>query len=169
MKTLSILVAVAILNLFTVFLVLYGQPVLALLSPQQSVIITQIPEKEKPSPTNTVISQKPKLSPKKISTPTSVPDPTPDSPPPQAAEAVVPTEQPAPQPVDSLPPQPTDAPPDPLAGRCIIVIDGGSYDVTDYRSQHSGGDVFTCGADLSQMFHDRHPNSFLNKMAKFRV
>lgn len=57
----------------------------------------------------------------------------------------------------------------PLAGHCLITIDSVRYDVTNFRNQHSGGDVFTCGADLSQLFHDRHSNKFLDIMAQFRI
>ncbi len=69
-------------------------------------------------------------------------------------------------------PKPTVAPtavPNPLAGHCLITIDNVRYDVTNFRNQHSGGDVFTCGADLSQLFHDRHSNRFLDIMAQFRI
>lgn len=59
--------------------------------------------------------------------------------------------------------------PNPLAGHCLITIDSVRYDVTNFRNQHSGGDVFTCGADLSQLFHDRHSNRFLDIMAQFRI
>lgn len=57
----------------------------------------------------------------------------------------------------------------PLAGHCLITIDSVRYDVTSFRNQHSGGDVFTCGADLSKLFHDRHSNRFLDIMAQFRI
>lgn len=68
-------------------------------------------------------------------------------------------------------PVPTNPVPtqDPLANKCIITIDGTKYDVTDFRYQHSGGNVFTCGADMSVSFHNRHPDSFLSYMARFKV
>lgn len=57
----------------------------------------------------------------------------------------------------------------PQANRCIITIDGTHYDVTDFRNIHGGGDVFTCGSDMSVIFHNRHPNSYLDIMAKYKV
>ncbi|MFZ2152757.1 MAG: hypothetical protein WAV41_01735 [Microgenomates group bacterium] len=60
--------------------------------------------------------------------------------------------------------QPTTAPV--VDNRCIITIDGGRYDVTSFRNQHSGGDIFQCGADMSATFHNRHPNSFLNQLTR---
>ena len=53
--------------------------------------------------------------------------------------------------------------------RCIIVVDGSRYDISQFRNQHSGGDIFQCGTDMSTVFHDRHPNSFLDRMSKYRI
>lgn len=65
---------------------------------------------------------------------------------------------------------PTDTPKaDPLANRCIIVIDGVKYDVTDFRKIHSGGDIFQCGSDMSDIFHGQHNDSTLQKMQQYRV
>ncbi len=48
---------------------------------------------------------------------------------------------------------PAQATPD---NRCIITIDGQKYDVTTFRNQHPGGDVFKCGTDMSAAFHAQH-------------
>jgi len=53
--------------------------------------------------------------------------------------------------------------------RCIITIDGVSYDVSQFRSMHSGGNVFTCGADMSATFWSRHGAGTLNAMARYRL
>lgn len=53
--------------------------------------------------------------------------------------------------------------------RCIIVIDGLQYDITDFRNLHSGGNVFTCGTDMSSVFHNRHSNSFLSWMKQYQI
>lgn len=58
------------------------------------------------------------------------------------------------------------ATPDP---RCIIIVDGGRYDVTTFRNIHSGGDVFTCGADLSALFHTQHDAETLEKFQVYRI
>jgi len=75
----------------------------------------------------------------------------------------------APQPSDSvvvpttIPTKPAVPTPD---NRCIIVIDGNQYDVSSFRNQHSGGDIFQCGTDMSQIFHGRHDNSYLNSLRR---
>ena len=53
--------------------------------------------------------------------------------------------------------------------QCIITIDGAKYDVTTYRNQHEGGDVFVCGSDMSEAFHNQHPDSFLKKISRYKV
>jgi len=58
--------------------------------------------------------------------------------------------------------------------RCIIAIDGAKYDITQFQFSHSGGNVFSCGtvgnpADLSSLFHSRHPDSFLNRMTQYKI
>lgn len=63
----------------------------------------------------------------------------------------------------------TSTPAPPLAGRCIITVDGSRYDVTVFRSMHSGGDVFTCGADMSQLFHSQHARSYLSIMSRYKI
>lgn len=68
----------------------------------------------------------------------------------------------------SAPPT-TAPPPSPVDNRCLIQIDGVAYDITAFRSAHSGGNVFTCGADMSQVFWSKHGKSLLDYMARFRV
>jgi len=53
--------------------------------------------------------------------------------------------------------------------RCIVVIDGGKYDVTQFRNIHSGGDIFQCGTDMSAIFHGQHDNSYLNRMSQYKI
>lgn len=91
---------------------------------------------------------------------------------PSATQAPPPATEPsAPSPpVDTSPP-PAPPPPSqpPPADRCIITISGGQYDVTEFRNIHSGGDVFQCGADMTESFLSRHPASFLQKMSQYKV
>ena len=42
---------------------------------------------------------------------------------------------------------------------CIITIDGQKYDVESLRDTHTGGDVFQCGTDMSDVFHGKHGNN----------
>jgi len=53
--------------------------------------------------------------------------------------------------------------------RCIVTVDGVKYDVTQFRNQHSGGDIFQCGTDMSAIFHGQHSNSYLQKMQQYRI
>ncbi len=77
---------------------------------------------------------------------------------------IVITESPSSQP--SVSQTPTTAP---QSERCIITLDGSKYDITIFQNIHSGGNVFTCGSDQSQLFHDQHPDSFLDKLAKYKI
>ena len=54
--------------------------------------------------------------------------------------------------------------------RCIITVNGQQYDATQLRLTHSGGDVFTCGVDNTNIFFSQHNSSFLkNKMVKYKI
>lgn len=52
--------------------------------------------------------------------------------------------------------------------KCIITIQGGHYDVTEFRSKHEGGDVFKCGEDMTAAFQGKH-KGYLPMIAKFKV
>lgn len=52
---------------------------------------------------------------------------------------------------------------------CVITIDGTSYDITSFRSIHSGGDVFNCGSDVSSLFWSRHGSKQLSQLQKYRI
>ncbi len=51
---------------------------------------------------------------------------------------------------------------------CIITVDGQKYDVESLRSTHTGGDVFTCGTDMSDVFHKQHDDN-LRMIQKYLV
>lgn len=53
--------------------------------------------------------------------------------------------------------------------RCIITILGKKYDVTDYRNMHPGGNVFTCGTDMTTTFNNQHGADMLKKAAKYLI
>jgi hypothetical protein len=55
------------------------------------------------------------------------------------------------------------------SGSCLITVDGQKYDVTIFRNQHSGGDVFNCGTDMSTVFHDKHNQRYLQMMAPYKL
>lgn len=52
---------------------------------------------------------------------------------------------------------------------CIITLDGAKYDVTAFKNQHSGGDIFSCGSDMSTTFWNKHGQSELNTMQRYRI
>lgn len=53
--------------------------------------------------------------------------------------------------------------------RCIITVDNQKYDVTVYQNQHSGGNIFNCGTDMSAIFHQQHNQRYLNLMQPYRI
>lgn len=55
-----------------------------------------------------------------------------------------------------------------LSGRCIITLFGKQYDVTTLRSTHSGGDVFSCGSDMTTSYQAKHGTN-MSRMAKYEV
>ncbi len=42
------------------------------------------------------------------------------------------------------------------SNRCIITVNMDRYDVTEFRDQHYGGNVFECGEDLTPLFNSQH-------------
>lgn len=63
----------------------------------------------------------------------------------------------------SLTPSPT---PD---TRCLVQIDGTTFNVSQLRTTHSGGNIFTCGTDMSAIFWNQHGQSILSQMQKYRI
>lgn len=116
-------------------------------------------------PAQAKATSQPKISQQPVTQTTAVPViPSPvdtQTPPPAADPTQAPTQEQVPQPTE--PPAPL---PDP---QCIITISGSQYDVTEYRNIHSGGNVFSCGQDMTAVFLSQHPASFLDKMAKYKI
>lgn len=52
--------------------------------------------------------------------------------------------------------------------KCIITLFGNSYDVTSLKSTHSGGDVFTCGTDMTASYQNQHGTN-LSRMQPYLV
>lgn len=90
------------------------------------------------------------------------------SPTPAANKAITGTPKVTAAPTAQSTPKPTPTT-DPLAGKCIIYISGQRYDMTDFRNIHSGGDIFQCGTDMTAIFNDRHPSSYLDRIAKYKI
>jgi hypothetical protein len=66
-------------------------------------------------------------------------------------------------------PSPTFSPVPTTDTRCIVLVDGEKFDVSEFRRIHSGGDIFQCGADMSAIFHSQHTQSEFTKLQKYRV
>lgn len=44
--------------------------------------------------------------------------------------------------------------------RCFITLNGKRYDVSEFRNEHEGGNIFNCGTDMTQEFKGEHKNDF---------
>ena len=69
-------------------------------------------------------------------------------------------------------PQLAKATSQPTAGpvpACVVTIDGTKYNVSVFRNIHSGGDIFRCGADVSNEFWGRHNQRQLNQMSQYKI
>lgn len=53
-----------------------------------------------------------------------------------------------------------------LDRRCIVTLFGQKYDVTYLRNTHSGGDVFKCGTDMTEIYKDKHGTN-LDRMQNY--
>lgn len=58
---------------------------------------------------------------------------------------------------------------DPLAGKCLIYINGTRFNVSEFKVIHGGGDIFQCGTDMTEVFKGQHPDSYLSQMEKYRI
>ncbi|MEI8232590.1 MAG: hypothetical protein WCG44_02490 [bacterium] len=65
---------------------------------------------------------------------------------------------------------PTATPtPTPKPAGCIVKIDGINYEITSLLRTHSGGNVFTCGTDMSAIFWGQHNNKILRMMQQYKI
>ncbi len=55
-----------------------------------------------------------------------------------------------------------------LGNVCIITVSGNTYDVTNFKDKHEGGDVFRCGEDMTEVFKKAH-GGYLKMIEKFKV
>ncbi|MCA9386104.1 hypothetical protein KC717_05645 [Candidatus Dojkabacteria bacterium] len=64
-----------------------------------------------------------------------------------------------------LPPASTNSQ-SPVSNNCIITLWGKSYNITSLINTHSGGNIFSCGTDMSNTYQSEH-GSDLSRMAKY--
>jgi len=55
-----------------------------------------------------------------------------------------------------------------VSSGCIITLFGKQFDVTSLRSTHSGGDIFSCGTDMTTIYQGRHGTN-LTRMQQYAV
>lgn len=84
----------------------------------------------------------------------------------------------APTLVPTAPPSSPDATPapDPISepsptpdSRCLVRVKGRVYDLTRFRNQHEGGDIFVCGTDMTDTFYSEHDDSILRDLEKYAL
>lgn len=56
-----------------------------------------------------------------------------------------------------------------VTATCIVTINSQKYDVSQYRYQHQGGNIFQCNTDMSAVFAGQHSQSYLNKMKRYLI
>lgn len=71
--------------------------------------------------------------------------------------------------IAKITPIPTTSPPPTPDNRCIVTIDGQRYDLTQFRSIHSGGDIFQCGTDMTSIFYQQHNQSYLSRLQNYKI
>ena len=97
--------------------------------------------------------------------------PQPASPSPKLVPSLAPTVKPVantPTPTPVVTPTPTPTP-TPKPQGCLVQIDGVKYEITSLLRSHSGGNIFTCGTDMSGIFWDRHKLRSLQRRQKYKV
>lgn len=83
----------------------------------------------------------------------------------QRAEVTV-SPSPSASPTPSVSPSPSPSPTP--SNHCIITLFGKQYDVTTLLSTHSGGNVFTCGTDMTMVYQSQHGTD-LTRMQPYLV
>jgi len=52
--------------------------------------------------------------------------------------------------------------------QCIVVLSGQQYDVTKLQNTHSGGNIFQCGTDMTNIYNNQH-GSGLSLVLKYLI
>ncbi len=119
-----------------------------------------------PAPTPVVPLTNPAAAP--LVAPQSAPsEVTPDTSAAVNQEAPLPTSSPAPT-TSSAPTDVPQAQPATSPG-CLVQIKGVSYDLQAFRAIHEGGDIFQCNTDMTTIFSDEHPDSYLQQLEQYRL
>ncbi len=54
------------------------------------------------------------------------------------------------------------------SNRCVVTVNGSQYDVTQLQYTHSGGNVFSCGTDMTATFESMHGTRW-SKIARYKI
>ncbi len=65
-------------------------------------------------------------------------------------------------------PKPTTAPTAKPTPSCIITVAGAKYNVYALQKTHSGGNVFTCGSDMTSSFNSQHGFNY-RLIARYKI
>lgn len=57
----------------------------------------------------------------------------------------------------------------PQQSGCIVTIDGTKYDMIHFKNLHSGGNIFSCGTDMSNIFWSQHSQRQLNQLQRYKI
>lgn len=57
----------------------------------------------------------------------------------------------------------------PETERCVISIRGQKYDVSLFRNNHPGGNIFKCGEDMTDAFNKQHGEKQLQQIQKYKI
>ncbi len=68
--------------------------------------------------------------------------------------------------VTSITSSPTPTPNN--ANKCIVTLFSKQYDVTPLQTGHSGGNIFTCGTDMTAIYQSQHGTN-ISRMAQYLV
>lgn len=53
-------------------------------------------------------------------------------------------------------------------GKCIITVSNSQYDVTTLKNSHSGGNVFECGTDMTELFESQHGGD-ISRIEEYKI
>ncbi len=55
-----------------------------------------------------------------------------------------------------------------IYSNCVVTLFGNQYDVSPLQTDHSGGNIFTCGTDMTTVYQGRHGTS-VTRMAAYAI
>ncbi len=53
--------------------------------------------------------------------------------------------------------------------KCVIIVRGEKYDVSDFRNKHKGGNIFKCNEDMTEAFNKQHGDKQFKDLQKYKI